>query len=259
MLWYRIKTVLIFLFAAINIFLAVMLGIDAFSKAGATRERVDKAVDILEQNGISVSAKVPYKTQRMGTLTLKNPKADPNAFAEQLLGGPAMRLGKEWRREGKTVTFPEQGFSYVSKTEAVPAEKKSIRAMKTALENMGFSMEHAKATVENDTVRFVQEIYGLPLFQYGITVWPAADGTVARIEGMWAEIIEVDKERSSVREASHSLLAFLQEIGGRNTVITDMGLGYAVFLEEEGYHTADAVPVWKVETEDGGVWYYDAR
>ncbi|MBE7024669.1 MAG: hypothetical protein E7408_01270 [Ruminococcaceae bacterium] len=256
--WYRIKTVLIFLFAAINIFLAVMLGIDAFSGSRAIRERVDGAVAILEQNGVTVSAKVPYKTPRMGTLTLENPKANPDEFAARLLGGTAARFGTVWRRDGKSVTFPQKGFIYTGTAEAVPADKKSVKAMKKALEDMGFSMEYAEGTVEDGIVRFVQKVNGLPLFQYSLTVYPAGDGTVARMEGVWAEVVTAAKERGVIRDATSALLSFLQETDGNHTV-TRVENGYAVFLAEEGYHTADAVPVWKVETEDGTVRFYDAR
>ncbi len=256
--WYRIKTVLIFLFLAINIFLAALLGIEAFSGSRAVRERIAAATDVLVKNGIAVATDIPTETPRLGTLTLENPKANPEKFAERLLGGAAVRLGDIWRREGKSVTIQEKGFTYDSGAVPVEADKKSIKPMKTALENMGFSMEYAKGTVEEGVVLFVQIVEGAPLCGVGLKVFPAGDGTISRIEGVWAEVVETSDEKTQLRSAADALLSFLRE-GETGSTVTDVTVGYAVLVPEEGYHTADAVPVWQVKTEDGHFFQYDAR
>lgn len=256
--WYRIKTVLIFLFLAINVFLAAMLGFGALSESRAAKARISAAVSALEQNGITVSAEVPHKTPRLGTLTLENLKADPAAFADRLLGGKATRFGSTWQRDGKSVTMPERGFTYTSGADAVPAEKKSIKKMKKALENMGLSMEYAEGTLQDGAVRFIQEVNGAPLYDCWLMVYPAADGTVARMEGIWAEIVADGRERADIKGAESALLSFLRE-DGTDKEITAVHWGYAVLLAEEGYHSADAVPVWRVETAGGSQYFYDAR
>ncbi len=256
--WYRIKTVLIFLFLSINIFLAAILVINSYSIARTAQERIAVSEAVLEENGITVTADIPIKTPRLGTLTLENPKANPEEFAKRLLGGTAVRLGDIWRREGKTVTFLEKGFVYDSGAGAVPADKKSIKTMKAALENMGFFMEYTEGTVEDGAVFFIRSVDGAPLHEVGLKVFPAADGTVARMEGVWAEIVEVGEERERLNSASDALLSFLRE-GEPGSTVTHMDIGYAVLVPEQGYHTADAVPVWRVVTADGNTRYYDAR
>ncbi|MBQ7034065.1 MAG: hypothetical protein IJN25_10465 [Clostridia bacterium] len=256
--WYRMKTVLIFLFLAINIFLAAMLGLEGRSKSRAARERIDAAIKALEPGGVTVACEVPHKTHRLGTLTLENLRADPADFSAKILGGTAARFGNEWRRNGKTVTIYAEGFSYESGAEAVNADKKSIKTMKETLETMGFSMAYAEGAVTDNTVQFVQTVHGVPLFGCVLAVCPAADGTVARMEGNWANIVESDAERATIGGAESALLSFLRESGGANT-ITEVSCGYGVLFAEEAYHSADAVPVWMVKTADGKCVFYDAR
>ncbi len=256
--WYRIKTILILLFLAINIFLAAMLGFGALSASREAQKRISAAVSALEQSGIRVTAEIPRKTPRLGTLTLENLKTDPAAFADRLLGGKATRLGSVWQRDGKTVTMPERGFTYTSGADAVPAEKKSIKAMEKALESMGLSMEYAEGTLQDGAVRFVQKVNGAPLYECWLMVYPAADGTVARMEGVWTKIVESGKERTVIKGAEGALLSFLRE-SEAGSEVTAVDWGYAVLLAEDGYHSADAVPVWRVETADGKQYYYDAR
>ncbi len=255
--WYRIKTVLIFLFLAINLFLAALLGIEALSETRAAKARVTAAAEALEKNGISVSAAVPHKTPRLGTLTLENPKAEPAEFAAQILGGRATRLGDAWRRDGKTVMLLDKGFVYESGAPKA-ADKKSVKQMRLALESMGFSMTYAEGFLSGEAVTFVQVINGVRLFDCALSVYPAADGSIARMEGVWVKIGEAAGEKARVKSAADALLSFLRE-GKSGSTITKVECGYAVLLKEEGYRTADAVPVWKVETADGNSYYYDAR
>lgn len=256
--WYRIKTVLIFLFLAINIFLAALLGIEGLSKTRAAKEKVAAAAAALEKNGIEVLCEVPHETPRLGTLTLENPKAEPQKFAEQILGGKATRLGDTWRRDGKAVTLLDKGFVYESGEKSVAPEKKTVQQMRTVLESMGFSMTYAEGYPGDTAVTFVQLIDGVQLFECVLSVHPAADGTVARAEGAWAAVVESAGEKLPVKSAADALLSFLRE-GHAGSTITEITCGYAVLLSEEGYRTADAVPVWRVETADGNLYYYDAR
>ena len=255
--WYRIKTVLIFLFLAINIFLLTLLGAESLSKTRAAKEKGEAAGAALAQNGISVEVPVPYKTPKLGTLTLENPKAEPETLAERILGGRAVQVGDAWRREGKILVLQERGFRYDSGMEAVIPEKKDVSRLREELSNMGFSMEYAKGYREGEAVVFVQMPDGVQLFESALSVYPTADGTIARMEGVWANITKKNYERRAIKPAADALLAFLRS--GERGKITAITCGYAVLRAEDGYRTADAIPVWKVETADGAVFYEDAR
>lgn len=258
MIWYRMKTVLIFLFLAINLFLLGLLGAEWFSARQTEKETAEAAISLLQKNGITVSAKVPHMTKKLSTLTLQNPKADAENFAAGILGGRAIQMGDAWRREGREVTFLERGFRYESGKARAEAVRGSINTMRAALADMGISMDYTSGTVENGAVHFVQEIDGIRLFDFYLTVYPAADGTVAAMEGVWAEITEKLQERTRIRPAADALLMFLRESEKKRTV-TSITCGYAVLLAENGYRTADAVPAWRIETEDGAQYFYDAR
>lgn len=255
--WYRIKTVLIFLFAAINVFLATLLCAAQLKTARLGKEKIQSAVHVLSESGIRVSCTVPHKTERLRILTLENPKADPAAFAKAVLGGKATRLGDSYRREGKVLTLLEKGFVYDSGEESVAPERKSVSEMKNALSSLGFSMTYAKTELAEGAVVFTQKIDGVFLFDCQLRAYPTADGRLARLEGVWAEISHIEGERQRTQSAADALLAFLQT--GTREEIVRVECGYAVLSKEQGYRTADAVPVWAIETIDGKVHYFDAR
>ncbi len=255
--WYRIKTVLIFLFLAINIFLLALLGAEALSARKAAKEKGEAAGAALSENGITVTAPIPHKTPRLGALTIENLNAAPEALAERILGGKAVRAGDAFLREGQTVSLMEKGFRYASGKEAVTPTKKDVSRLREALSGMGFSMEYAKGHREGEAVLFVQMVDGVQLFESALFVYPAADGTIARMEGDWANITKRDYERGTIKPAADALLDFLRSGGkGEITAITS---GYAVLRAESGYRTADAIPVWEIKTAAGTVFYADAR
>lgn len=255
--WYRIKTVLIFLFIAINLFLATLLLTEHYKNVQAEKARIAAAKVLLSQNGSSVSAAVPHSSMRLGTLTLENPKADPQGFARRVLGGNPARLGESYRREGRVLFLPENGFMYDSGEEGVPAEKKHIRAVKEAFGEMGFSTAYIRGYIADGCVVLYQEVDGVPLFDYRIRITPTAGGRIAKMEGTWAEITEARREPWRIGSAADALLSFLQE--GKKGEIVSVQCGYAVFVDGQGYRTADAIPVWRLETAGGEAHVYDAR
>ena len=255
--WYRIKTVLIILFAAINLFLATLLCASQFKMKTQEKEKIQSAVNVLSASGIRVSCDVPYKTERLRVLTLENPKADPAAFAAAVLGGKVTRLGESYRREGKVLTFLEKGFYYDSGVQSVNPEKSSISEMEKALSALGFRTDFIHGYIEGNAVVFTQKIDSVFLFDCRLLAYPAENGSIARLEGTWAEIPRPEGERKKTQSAADALLSFLQ--AGNREEIVHVECGYAVLSKEKGYRTADAVPVWAITTIDGKVHYFDAR
>ena len=255
--WYRIKTVLTFLFLGINIFLATLLCAAQPKTMRQEKARIESAVEVLSKSGIRVSCTVPYQTEKLRVLTLENPKASPEALAEKILGGKVTRLGDSYRREGRVVTLSEKGFLYDSGLESIPAEKKNISQMKNALSELGFTMTYAKGSLMEDAVIFTQTIDGVSLFGCQLTVYPTPDGQIAKLEGKWAEITHAEGERQKTQSAADALLSYLQ--AGITEEIVRVECGYAVLSKESGYRTADAVPVWLIETIGKNVHFFDAR
>ncbi len=257
--WYRMKTVLIFLFLGINLFLAALLGYESYAIHKTAKAQSESASLALWRGGISIEAEIPTTAKRLRSLTLENPYADKAAFATRLLGEGAESAGEYYQKDEKRLRFTENGFSYEAAASPAPAEKKHIAPMKKALESMGFSMRYAKGSLENDAVVFTQIIDKVPLFGARLCVSPASDGSVSKIEGTWANVVNVTGERNRVSIAAQALLAFLQEGSHEGKTITGVDCGYAVLLSPGGYRTADATPTWRIETADGNVSFYDAR
>lgn len=78
--WYRIKTVLIVLFALINIYLAFTLFFAAGRENAITQEVCDTAVSMLSKNGIAVDKKqIPLSVSPMANHNAKK-RADRRFF-----------------------------------------------------------------------------------------------------------------------------------------------------------------------------------
>ena len=257
--WYRMKTILIFLFLGINLFLAALLGYESYAEHRSAKAQTESTIATLGRSGITVSAQTPIGGKRLRSLTLENPCADKAAFTALLLGEGTESAGDHYQKDGKSLRFTENGFSYIGTSSPVPCEKKHISSMKKVLENMGFSMRYAKGTIENGAVVFTQIVDKVPLFGSSLRVTPASDGSVSKIEGTWANVLDAVGEKSRTSGAAKALLAFLQEGTHQGKTITDIQCGYAVLFSGDGYRTADAVPTWRIETADGSTAFYDAR
>ena len=255
--WYRIKTILIFLFLAINLFLASLLFYENFAIKKAEEKRLESAIGVLRDAGIKVEApQIPVKHPRMATLTVQNQLADKEAFCARLLGGTPVRMGNTYRRQGKSVTITDTGFMYRSGHAPAPAAKNAVKSMKTALSKLGFSMEYAKGYEKDGKVYFAMEISGKPLYGSALIVTPGGE-EIAEMEGNWPQVLEVKSTKTPTLGAADALMHLLHTSDISGETVEKIALGYTV-LVEGGYQTADAVPVWRLETDEN-VYFYDAR
>lgn len=257
--WYRMKTILIFLFLGINLFLAALLGYEIYAEHQTAKAQTESAVLALGRGGITVSAEIPAARKRLRSLSIENPCADKEAFASLLLGEGAETDGEYYRKDGKILRFTENGFSYIGTSSAVYAEKKHIASTKKALESMGLSMRYAKGHIEDGAVVFTQTIDKVPLFGSSLRIFPSSDGSVSKAEGTWANVLGTSGEKNRISGAAKPLLAFLQEGTHGGETVTGIECGYAVLLSAGGYRTASAVPAWRIETAGGTAAFYDAR
>ena len=257
--WYRMKTVLIILFLGINLFLAALLGYESYSEHKVDQVKTEAILQTLERGGIKVEARLRPSSPRLRALRLENPYADSFAFAARVLGDGAHHQENTFEKDGNKLSFTENGFIFEAASPAVPPQKKHITSLKSALEAMGLSMRYATGKTENNAVIFTQKVDGVPLFGAQLRVMPCADGSVSRIQGTWANIADIYGEKSRVVLPAQALLTFLQEGTHEGETITDATCGYSVLLSDGAYRTADAVPAWRIETESGTVFFYDAR
>ncbi len=255
--WHRIKTVLIFLFLAINLFLTSLLLYENIASKKAEEKRLHAAIAVLRAADIRMeTGKVIADGARMATLTVENPTADAEAFATSLLGDTPLRMGNTYRRQGKTVTITETGFCYHGNLAPKGTEKDAVGTMRDALRKMGFSMNYAKGYEKDGKVYFTTLVSGRPLYDCTLMVTPS--GTeIASIEGKWPHVLEVQGTKERVSGAADALIRLLNEPNAANSTVTEVSLGYAV-LVDGGYQTANAVPVWRIVT-DKAVYMYDAR
>ena len=254
--WYRIKTILIILFVAINIFLAVLLLRENMATRRMEEEHIAAANAVLAKNGITIKAEIPRVRGRMATLTVENPLAEKEAFAEMLLGGKPVSADNTYYRNGNSVEITEAGFHFVGKTKPKMPGKNAVRTVKDMLTRMGFSMDYAEGRQEGQAVYFSAAYEGKPIYGCNLVVIPGEDGQ-AEMQGTWHFVQEVKNEKNKIISAADALMSFLQEKTAAQDVITCVDYGYGI-LVEGGYRTADAVPVWHI-TSDEMTKFYDAR
>ena len=272
--WSGAKNWLILLFACLNIFLIAMLISVSTHSSKLDKDTIEKTVEVLSNNGISVEKSViPDKIPKLNSVEVSNAVADKDAFAASLLGNDFKKEGDKYFTDTKSVQFSQNKFLY---TNSAPNENYSDINLKTAAEKasaflseLGSSTASATNTAgENNgtyTVEFSQQLDKYPLFDSYITVKLSQDG-VSLVEGSWfftsSDQSSVTSAATRVAPSTSALIDFISDptrIANNSNKITEISIGYTAGENTE-YHTfASAIPVWRIKTDDGHLYYFDAR
>ena len=112
--WSRVKTILIFLFLAVDIALLSAIIIPSVGAGTIPKETISATVEVLGGRGITIDEKtIPAKRESLGIVELYNIWPDGKALATRLLGGE-VQTGENsfFYREEKTLHVTPYGFEY---------------------------------------------------------------------------------------------------------------------------------------------------
>ena len=276
MYWYKVKTILIFVFLAINIFLLVTMIVSVNNSITVSDETIDNTIEILKDNGIVLDCEVPTRIYNLPMIEMENLEKDPDIFASKILGEDFTANHSEDYYEylspkGK-LTINNSKFIYISTlpVNEIADDLNNQTAegyAKKILDGFGLDttylvLKEVKEKDESFEVTFNQNFMGRDIYDTSITLSLNKDKTI-KITGYW--MIPGKKRTNIDNFPHHSITSILIDFiknedrpRDEKTVITDIILAYHV-VPMEDIKEIQAIPVWIIETENGKQYYYDAR
>ena len=270
MYWYKVKNVLIILFALINVFLLGAIAVGNAEKKREEERLSESLVKVLENSKVQIDRElIPQTAPRLSTKQVEN-RVEPDAeFASLVLGGNAeIRYddsGNLYYAFGGGKLYLANGRLHYYNTSFSgdgDVSESAVAAAKEMLRKIGAPMADYRNEIQGDTVVFTMYIDGVPLFGNTLNVKMAGN----KVGELWGYIIintAYSGTQTRLRSAADVLLEFLQDSsrGTENVTVTAIELGYSVLAQgtDVDFKTADAIPTYRVQTDDGREFYYDAR
>ncbi len=266
MSWSRVKTILIVLFICIDAFLLSNIIISKGKSSAVPQDIVQSTVTLLKQNNITIDADIiPRRITKTSYIQADNVITDYEDFTKLFV--PNAGTNDQLHQHTDIVRF-YQGDQFVcspditSKMDAGD-ERAALNTVKTYLKERGFDLSQAKfSSVKNDTgytITIKNYCDEFPLFNSIVTV-NIENSTIARIEGSWFNITDVENQESTLKNAAGILIDFMASHQDNSPiVITELEMGYSVFESDTYHKSAMLIPCWKITTADNQAFYLDAR
>lgn len=275
--WSKSKTWLILLFLCINIFLLGYLININISTSYIDKNTIEQTIAVLNRNDVSIDASlIPAKIPSIGTMEVSNALADPRALADLILGKnySVSDSGKIFSKGSKQLSVAGDMIYYINDE---PEERLSGLTQQAAgeisrqrLSDYGFDLTRAKTSVSVQEdglflVKLEQTVESVTLFDSWFVVQIGPDG-IRGFEGSWfipsGKKDFFDRNATKVKLITSVLIDFLSDTArprGRAMTITDISLGYTTGAKDTFHKEVTAMPVWRITTDDGKTYLYDAR
>lgn len=227
MSWERMKSFLIVLFVAINIFLIGFMLNSVSKTATVTKAVVEDTVSILHNNNIRIDIDtVPLSVKNTGFFEVTPINVSNNHTAK------------------KTIT-----------------DKNAKGEIKKALKNLG--IKDYIISRNNDGSYYVgQKVYGYYLYDSGISA--VINGNTLTLEGKWyIPKAKPSGKDTDIIPVTSVLIEFMnnphRDVNIHNN-ITDIAIGYCVPGHDNGseYISMTAVPCYCITTSNGASFLYEA-
>lgn len=234
--WSRIKTILIWVFALVNLFLLTIYFKEANTGKVLSDEVLVSTVEILKQNNISIEKDIiPKNFQNVKVCSVENRYAD----VEKMLTEAGVDKNK--------YTTDGNGFLYTAQSE------EEAEAVLKKLLLSSYKKEEAYG------VEFYYLSFGNKVF-FDSYVWVKNTDGTAEIGGKnWLGDSISEEGVAEIVSPAEILVDFsAQYDGSREFAITGMTEGYYIGERAENVR-ATAAPVWRITLSNGEEVYLDMR
>lgn len=249
--WKKIKTVLIFLFLAIDIFL-IIWNIMLRHEALVVDERtISDTSMLLEKRGIKIpDGIIDEEIPEINGISVRNVLASEAEF----VGGI---LGKRYEKENNVFYNDEcsveiNGNSFVIESNV---KIKNAEEAEKWLEELGFDLKDTvKAEYRGELI--IKSVYkGYDIYGSRISVKVKGNTTVAY--GSFFYVIEGSENKTEIRHATSVLPRLIQE-GIANCSVSAVNVGYKVDSADNKFAEATATPTYRILLSDGREIFYNA-
>lgn len=258
--WSKAKSILIFLFIFLNIFLFIsILQIDSHTRPGL--DYIRHVNSLLQTRNIRIDCSVPVYQANSGSIVYKEKAIDESQVAAFFLGHgveETQEQEKMWEEDEKVL---EIGNNKIIFTDSSPAgemdisDRKAVATeVKSILEALGIKPNDYVPDVWREVdgklhVRYVKTYKRQPLFDIYADFLFSSEGLM-HAEIIPGEISHVIAENEILTAWQLLAVADLSE----NSVISDVTFGYKRIHEGELYDS----PVWRIRFSDGSELFYNA-
>lgn len=266
MYWSRVKTILIFLFFALDVFLLGYIIHSDYDENAVTSDEKANTVLVLEHNNLKIDADlIPDKTVGMGIVEMDSIWTDYDKLAATVLGDKKEKISDGvYRQNSAQFEIFETGFSYTS--DIKNTVKPSAETAAKLLEKLSIEVVSSDAeTVNNDEILFKQTIDENPIFETGIFV-KTSKSDISEVHGYW---IFSDVDGGMVKKQEYVLLPVtsvlinftrndLYDASGDEIVKIERGYSTGNPTPDTQHKLVSVTPAYKITLKNGDYAIYDA-
>ena len=249
--WNKIKTVLIFLFLAIDIFL-VIWNITLRHKAGVVDDKTIEDMSVLlHERGIKIpEGLIDEEIPDINGVTVRNVMASEAEFVGNILGKKYEKNDNVFFTSGCSVEIKGNEFVIESNRKVKSAEE-----AEKWLISIGFDLrDTVKAEHRGEYV--IKSVYkGHEIYGSRISVKSEDNKTVAY--GSFFYVVEGSETETDIRHATAVLPRLIQE-GISNCSVSSVDIGYRVDNVGSKFSEAGATPTYRILLSDGREIFYNA-
>ena len=267
----RAKTIMIFIFIFVNIFLLIVYNLFVLQDKKIDKETL---ITVLANNNITVDETLINDDRvTLNGVEVINSANDKETIAKEF-------LGKKYEKEKENTYKTDKARLTVANTSVEleifsPSDRKykdinELNAGNKVIKTIsGYGIEKFALDVYNSSenangdyhVTISYKYEDLPVFNHNLYAFASSKG-LKNLKGSVISFNNVDDQEYIVNSVSEILLEFINntDIKGGNepVVITDVNLGYYIPVNEFEA-SIYAIPSYEIILESGKIYYYDAR
>lgn len=255
--WSKAKSVLIFFFVIINVFLFYTILGRSLNNYYVSKETVNNTVDILKNNGIIVDKDIiPRRIQSASQFEADNIIGSYEEFAKKMLGDNYLKISDtEFKGEIGSISY--FGDKFIFKTNYSGDTSKSESNLLSILNSYGITLKDYTYT----DGCFKKIIDGKKVYDCELS-FDFTPENVLMIYGVWFEkksdTITTDAELKSAASVLVDFLSVPDRPQGEVT-INNIELGYMIYETENFHKSIVPISAWEITLSSGEKIYLDAR
>ena len=249
--WNKIKTVLIFLFLAIDIFLVIWnIGLRQEGRV-VDKNTIENMSELLLDRGIKIpDGIIDDEIPEIKGITVENIMASEAEFVGGILGNKYKKEENVFSNDECSVKIEGNHFSIVS--DHVVGSAEEARAW---LSSIGFDLKNT-VTAEYRGEYIIKSFHkGYEI--YGSRIAVKSENGETRAEGSFFYAVEGSENPTDIRHSTAVLPKLIQE-GIANCSVSSVNVGYMVESAGSKFSEANATPTYRILLSDGREIFYNA-
>jgi regulatory protein YycI of two-component signal transduction system YycFG len=268
--WSKAKTILIYIFIGLNIFLIVYMSMYKFDK-NVSRETIANTRGILSQRGINLECAIPDYSSDTARLIYENGGLDKAGLVHKLFNSPVESYDNteknlEIAEGSKKLIFKDESFfAYTDEKPSVQldiSDKDEIeRYLREFLKNLGLHVSNYKvdwfSRNDDGSATFIfTEKYGKYLVFDNCIRAVVAENGITNLECSYSKVKGLSKELTKIMPAYKVLLKNFST--GEDLTIISIDFGFKGYEPEGETLQYSEAPAWRIRLKDGTSRYFKA-